>query len=158
MKRFSQDWVHRRIRARCGSPPFRGSPHPMARVRGRGRTPRWDGPAFEPHPATLSHGGAIADLTDFRGPGSKQSIFPKYLKTGGEWKERHGGPNGSPLDPPSASMHPGTPPHTQPEIRPIFMLWAQKGPLDLTRPLGGVWGSECLKTGGESKEMSGDFN
>ena len=130
MKRFSQDWGPRRIRAWRGSPPFRGSPHPMARVRGRGRTPRWGGPAFEPHPsrATLSHGVALADLTDFRGPGSKKSIFPKYLRTVGESKERHGGPNGSPWDPPSPGIDPGTPPHTQPEVWPIFMFWAHQGP------------------------------
>ena len=32
-------------------------------------------------------------------------------------------------------MHPGTPPHTQPEIWPIFMLWAHKRPC-YKRPFG----------------------
>ena len=71
--------------------------------------------------------------------GVPKSIFSKYLKTVGESKERHGGPNGSPWDPPSPGMHPGTPPHTQPEIWPIFRFWAHEG-LHGPQGTGPFWG------------------
>ena len=128
MKRFSQDWGPRRIRARCGSPRFGGRPTrwhgsgaAAARLGGVGRR-------SSPTPRTLSHGGALADLTDFGVRGQKKSIFPKYLRTVGESKGRHGGPNGSHWDPPSTAIRPGTPPHTQPEMWPIFMFLTPRRP------------------------------
>ena len=123
-----------RVPPRLGGRPTRwhGSGAAAARLGGVGRR-------SSPTPRTVSHGGALADLTDFRGPGSKKSIFSKYLKTVGESKERHRGPNGSPWDPPSPGMHPGTPPHTQPEIWPIFRFWAHQGPCE-PQGTGPFWG------------------
>ena len=67
---------------------------------------------------------AVPDLALFGGVrGSKKSIFPKDLGTGGESREMSGDLNRDTRDPPSVGIHPGTPPHSHPELWPIFMFW-----------------------------------